>query len=193
MASPQFFYSSFTFIYRNGCAKEVRRNIKDGKNKKWTYEGNNGIEREARHHRHQKEEKTTMVWPCQKDARGKKTKVIMDWIPWETRKRGHPRKAWMEGVQAAMITRNLEPDQWRNREEWHLVSGRRWQLLKNRIDRSHIFKFWPLDSISVIRDDYFTTVQLYQGHIGSYTRQLKAGIRGFTCHNCLWDFSFVCF
>jgi hypothetical protein len=22
------------------------------------------------------------------------------------------------------ITRNLEPGQWRNREEWHLVSGR---------------------------------------------------------------------
>jgi len=43
----------------------------------------------------------------------------------------------MEGVQAAMTTRNLEPDQWRNREEWRLVSGRRRQLLKNgQIDRS---------------------------------------------------------
>ena len=31
---------------------------------------------------------------------------------------------WTEGVQAAMTTRNLEPDQWRNREEWRLVSGR---------------------------------------------------------------------
>ena len=31
--------------------------------------------------------------------------------------------------------RNLEPDQWRNREEWLLVSGRRRQLLKNRIGR----------------------------------------------------------
>jgi hypothetical protein len=27
----------------------------------------------------------------------------------------------MEGIQAAM-TRNLDPDQWRNREEWRLVS-----------------------------------------------------------------------
>ena len=36
----------------------------------------------------------------------------------------------MEGVQAAMTTRNLEPDQWRNREEWRLVSGRRRQFLK---------------------------------------------------------------
>jgi hypothetical protein len=30
---------------------------------------------------------------------------------------------------AAMATRNLEPDQWRNREKWSLVSGRRQQLL----------------------------------------------------------------
>ena len=46
------------------------------------------------------------------------------------RKRERPRKACMEGVQAAMTTRNLEPDQWRNREEWPLVSGSRRQLLK---------------------------------------------------------------
>ena len=45
------------------------------------------------------------------------TKLIMDWIPRERRKRGRPRKKWMEGAQAAMTTRNLEPDQWINREE----------------------------------------------------------------------------
>jgi len=28
-----------------------------------------------------------------------------------------------------MTKRYLEPDQWRNREEWRLVSGRRWHLL----------------------------------------------------------------
>jgi hypothetical protein len=55
--------------------------------------------------------------------------LIMDWIPLERRKRGGPRKTWMEGVKAAMTTRNLEPDQLRNREEWRLVSGRRRQLL----------------------------------------------------------------
>ena len=49
--------------------------------------------------------------------------LIMEWIPMERRKRGRPRKTWMEAVQAAMTTRNLEPDQWRNREEWRLVSG----------------------------------------------------------------------
>jgi len=56
-------------------------------------------------------------------------KLIMEWNPLERRKRGCPRKTWMEGVQAAMTTRNLEPDQWRNREDWRLVSGRRQQLL----------------------------------------------------------------
>jgi len=44
-------------------------------------------------------------------------KLIMEWMPLEGRKRGRPRKTWMEGVQAAMTTRNLEPDQWTNREE----------------------------------------------------------------------------
>jgi hypothetical protein len=44
-------------------------------------------------------------------------KLVMDWIPLERRTRGRPRKTWMEGVKAAMTTRNLEPVQWRNREE----------------------------------------------------------------------------
>jgi hypothetical protein len=55
-------------------------------------------------------------------------KLIMEWIP-EEKKRGRPRKTWMEGVQAAMTEGNLEQDQWRNREEWRLVSGRGPQLL----------------------------------------------------------------
>jgi len=62
-------------------------------------------------------------------------KLSMDWMPRERRKRGRPRKTWMEGVQAAMATRNLEAGQWRIREEWRLLSGRRRQLLKNRMDR----------------------------------------------------------
>jgi hypothetical protein len=57
-------------------------------------------------------------------------KLIMEWISRERKKGGRPRKTWKEGEQAAMTTRNLEPDQWRNREEWRLVSGRRRQLLK---------------------------------------------------------------
>jgi hypothetical protein len=61
---------------------------------------------------------------------GRIPQLIIEWIPRDRRKRGRPRKTWMEGVQAAMTTRNLEPDQWRNREEWGLVSGRQRQLLK---------------------------------------------------------------
>ena len=61
-------------------------------------------------------------------------KLIMDWIPQGRRKRGRPRKTWMEGVQAAMTARNLESDQWRNRGEWRLVSRRRQQLFK-KLDR----------------------------------------------------------
>jgi len=57
-------------------------------------------------------------------------RLIVDWIPRERSKRGRARKMWMEGVQAAMITGNLELDRWRNREEWRLVSGKRRQLLK---------------------------------------------------------------
>jgi hypothetical protein len=51
-------------------------------------------------------------------------RLILEWVPEERRKRGRPRKTWMEGVHTAM-TRNLEQDQWRNREEWRLVSRRR--------------------------------------------------------------------
>jgi hypothetical protein len=57
------------------------------------------------------------------------TKLIMDWIPRERRKRGHPKRTWMEGVQAVITTRNLKPDQWRNREKW------RWFAEDGRIDR----------------------------------------------------------
>ena len=36
---------------------------------------NNGSGREAGHHRHHREEKATMVWQRQKDARGENTKI----------------------------------------------------------------------------------------------------------------------
>ena len=63
------------------------------------------------------------------------TKLIMEWIPGERRKRGRPGKKWMEGVRAAMKTRHLEADQWLNRKEWCLGSGRRRQLSQDRKDR----------------------------------------------------------
>ena len=76
-------------------------------------------------------EKKTLRWygHVKRMPEERMPKLIMEWTPPERRKTGRPRKTWIEGVQAAMATRNLEPDQWRNREEWSLVSGRRRQLL----------------------------------------------------------------
>ena len=56
-------------------------------------------------------------------------------FPGERRKRGRPRKTWMEGVRAAMRTRHLEEDQWLNRKEWCLGSGRRRLLSQDWKDR----------------------------------------------------------
>ena len=57
-------------------------------------------------------------------------KLIMEWIQRKKRKRGHPRKTWMEGVRAAMKTRHLEADKWLNRK-----GDRRRQLSQDRKDR----------------------------------------------------------
>jgi len=62
-------------------------------------------------------------------------RLIMEWIPGERRKRGRPRKTWMEGVRTTMKTRHLEADQWLNRKEWCLGSGRQRQLSQDRKDR----------------------------------------------------------
>ena len=62
-------------------------------------------------------------------------KLIVEWIPGERRKTGRPRKTWMEGVRAAMKTIHLEADQWLNRKEWCLGSGRQRQLSQDRKDR----------------------------------------------------------
>jgi len=70
-----------------------------------------------------------MIRPRQKAARGENTKINYGMDTTERMKGGRPSKTWLEGVQAAMTTRNLESDQWRNREEWRLVSGRRPQVL----------------------------------------------------------------
>ena len=52
---------------------------------------------------------------------------IMEWTPPERRKRGRPTKTWIEGVHTAMTSRRIEPGQWRDREQWRLVSGRQRQ------------------------------------------------------------------
>jgi len=49
--------------------------MRDGKDKKWTYKGNNLSEREAGIHRYSRAEKTKMVWPRLEDARGENIKI----------------------------------------------------------------------------------------------------------------------
>jgi hypothetical protein len=57
-------------------------------------------------------EKKRLKWYCNvKRMPERVPESIMEWIPLERRKRGRPRKTWMEGVKAAMTTSNLEPDQ----------------------------------------------------------------------------------
>ena len=80
--------------------------------------GKNGSEMEAGNHRYYRAEKTTMLWPRLKGSRGENTKINYGQVARERRKRERPRKKWMEEVQATMTTKNLEPDKWRNREEW---------------------------------------------------------------------------
>jgi hypothetical protein len=53
----------------------LRRSARKSMNEERTYKGNNGGEREAGHNRHHREEKTTMIWPRLKDARGENTKI----------------------------------------------------------------------------------------------------------------------
>ena len=52
-------------------------------------------------------------------------KQVWDWVPKERRKKGRPRKSWMEGVRKAMSARNLTDQQWGNRDEWKLGTGQR--------------------------------------------------------------------
>jgi hypothetical protein len=126
--------SKQNFIYRNGYAKEISKKIKDRKNKKLTYKEIIGV----------KEkpdiidiiERKRLQWNghVKRMQEERLPKLIMEWIPGESRKRRRPRKTWMEGIRAAM-TRHLEADQWLNRKEWCLGSGRRRQLSQDRKDR----------------------------------------------------------
>jgi hypothetical protein len=89
------------------------------------------------------------VWPRQKDARGETTKINYGVDTGEKKKkRGRPRKTWMEGVRAAMKTRHLEAVQWLNRKEWCLGSGRRRQLSQDRKDGLLLLLLLLLSSFS---------------------------------------------
>jgi len=114
---------------------EVSKKIKDGKNKNEDTKEIMGVKGKPDIMHIIEQKRLQCYGHVNRMPEERIPKLIMDWIPRERRKRGRPRKTWMEGVQTDMTTRNLEPDQWRNREEWRLVSGRRRQLFKNRTDR----------------------------------------------------------
>ncbi|KAG8332258.1 hypothetical protein J6590_024452 [Homalodisca vitripennis] len=52
-------------------------------------------------------------------------KILMEWLPTERGKRGHPRETWKQGISKAMSERNLGPGDWNDRKEWKLGIGRR--------------------------------------------------------------------
>ena len=78
-----------------------------------------------------------MVGPRQKDARGENTKINYGLDTTREKEKRTSKKNVDGRSTSSHTTRNFEPDQWRNREEWRLVSGRRRQLLKKtaHIDR----------------------------------------------------------
>jgi hypothetical protein len=124
-----------------------------------TFKGNNRSEMEPGHHR---EEETTMVWPIKRMPEDRIPKLIMEWIPQETRKRGRPRKTWMEGIQAAVTTRYLEPDQWRNREEWNALTEHKIKVL---------FQVSPMELTSC--PEKASTVGQHWVHITLFSAQLN--------------------
>lgn len=52
-------------------------------------------------------------------------KQTLIWIPAEKRRRGRPKKSWIEGIKKAMSERNLAEGQWDNRQEWKSGIGQR--------------------------------------------------------------------
>jgi hypothetical protein len=80
-------------------------------------------------YRHHREENLQRYGHVKRTPEERIPKLIMKCLLEERRKSGRPRKTWMEELQADMTAKHLEQDQWINREERHLVSGRRRQLL----------------------------------------------------------------
>jgi hypothetical protein len=124
MANP-YQGNKLNFIYSNGRVTEVGKKIKVGKIKNENIKEIMGVK--GKPDIIDIIEKKTLQWYgyVKRMSEDRIPKLILEWAPEERRKRGRPRKTWMEGVHAAMTARNLEQDQRRNREEWRLVCGRR--------------------------------------------------------------------
>ena len=99
------------FIYRNGCAKEISKKIKDKKNKNELIKEIMGLKEKPDIIDTIERKRLQWYGHVKRMQDERLPKLIMEWIPGERRKRGRPRKTWMEGVRAAMKTRHLEEDQ----------------------------------------------------------------------------------
>ena len=56
-------------------------------------------------------------------------KKVLKWTPTGRRRRGRPRKGWIEGVEKEMERCGIPHDLWNNRGEWRLEIGRRRRTL----------------------------------------------------------------
>ena len=72
-------------------------------------------------------EQNQLTWYgyVQRMAEGRSPKTALKWIPKQKRARGRPKKNWMEGIRKAMNKRNLNEDQWEDRNQWSLGVGQR--------------------------------------------------------------------
>ncbi|KAJ3662828.1 hypothetical protein Zmor_007153 [Zophobas morio] len=52
-------------------------------------------------------------------------KQTINWIPQYKKKRGRPKKIWMEGIRKSMSLRNLHDGQCEDRRQWRLDIGQR--------------------------------------------------------------------
>lgn len=52
-------------------------------------------------------------------------KKLLHWIPPQRRKRGRPRRTWTDGIKTAMTSRNLQDEDWRDRDRWKLGCDKR--------------------------------------------------------------------
>jgi len=113
------------FIYRNGCAKEISKKIKDKRIKNKHIKEIMGLKEKPDIADIIERKRLQWYGHVKRKQEERLPKLIMEWIPGERRKRGRPRKTWMEGVRAAIKTRHSEAAQWLNGKQWCLGSGRR--------------------------------------------------------------------
>jgi hypothetical protein len=104
-------------VYRNGCAKKISKKIKVRKKKNEHIKKIMGVKEKPDIIDIIERKRLQWYSHVKRMQEERLPKLIMEWIPGKRRKRGRPRRTWMEGVRAAMKTRHLETNQWLNRKE----------------------------------------------------------------------------